>query len=466
MGRYAGRGRHDGTGSREATFRLINGVTLKGGYAGFGKPDPNARDTELYETILSGDLHGNDTEIDDPCDLWTDLKRSDNSYHVVTVSENNVNPIVDGVTIAGGHANENYPSTNCYGGGVYSGGGSARLISCKFSGNSALYGGGMYNNAGQPALISCTFDMNFASYGGGMHSSLGQATLLDCTFSGNSGISGGAMANTTSSPKLTNCTFRRNIATSGGGIGNWDSSPELIGCILSGNSAASFGGGMANVSSKPILANCILSGNSAVSGGGMSNVWSNPTLTGCTLSGNSAASAGGGVDNYDSSLVVNNSILWGDTPDEISVAGGAPGVTCSNVEGGWPGKGNIDADPCFVDLGYYREPVRADDRFWADGDYHLRSQGGRWDRNSQSWVQDGVTSPCIDAGDMSTPVGSERFPNGGVINMGAYGGTLEASQSYFGRPVCRMIVAGDTNGDCRVDFNDFSVMAFHWLSQR
>ena len=32
----------NGTGNREATFQLISGVTLKGGYVGFGEPDPNA----------------------------------------------------------------------------------------------------------------------------------------------------------------------------------------------------------------------------------------------------------------------------------------------------------------------------------------------------------------------------------------------------------------------------------------
>jgi hypothetical protein len=50
-------------GDREATFQLINGVTLKGGYAGFGEPDPNARNVELNETILSGDLEGNDVDV-------------------------------------------------------------------------------------------------------------------------------------------------------------------------------------------------------------------------------------------------------------------------------------------------------------------------------------------------------------------------------------------------------------------
>ncbi|MHC4087993.1 MAG: hypothetical protein ACYSU5_22725 [Planctomycetota bacterium] len=54
-------------GDRTATFQLINGVAIYGGYAGFGEPNADARDIELYETILSGDLAGNDMDVHDPC---------------------------------------------------------------------------------------------------------------------------------------------------------------------------------------------------------------------------------------------------------------------------------------------------------------------------------------------------------------------------------------------------------------
>jgi len=49
--------------------------------------------------------------------------------------------------------------------------------------------------------------------------------------------------------------------------------------------------------------------------------------------------------------------------------------------------------------------------------------------NSQSWFIDDIQSPCIDAGDPNSPIGYEPSPNGLRINMGAYGGTLEASMS-------------------------------------
>jgi len=65
------------SGDRTATFQLISGVNLKGGYAGFGEPDPNARDIESYETILTGDLAGNDVDVNDPCDLLDEPARAD-----------------------------------------------------------------------------------------------------------------------------------------------------------------------------------------------------------------------------------------------------------------------------------------------------------------------------------------------------------------------------------------------------
>ena len=48
----------DVAGDRAATFQLLNGVTIKGGFAGLTEPGPDVRDVDLYETILSGDLNG------------------------------------------------------------------------------------------------------------------------------------------------------------------------------------------------------------------------------------------------------------------------------------------------------------------------------------------------------------------------------------------------------------------------
>jgi hypothetical protein len=97
------------------------------------------------------------------------------------------------------------------------------------------------------------------------------------------------------------------------------------------------------------------------------------------------------------------------------------------------------------------------------GDFHLKSQAGHWDLASKGWIRDSVTSPCVDAGDPNSPIGEEPFPNGGRINMGVYGGTAEASKSYFGKPVCDTVIPGDINGDCKVDFKDLVILTQHWL---
>jgi hypothetical protein len=95
-------------------------------------------------------------------------------------------------------------------------------------------------------------------------------------------------------------------------------------------------------------------------------------------------------------------------------------VTYSNVQGGWSDEGNIDVDALFADP--------------ANGDYHLQSQSGRWDPQTETWVADDVTSPCIDAGDPDSDLHTEPSPNGGRINMGAYGGTSQASKSFIEGP--------------------------------
>ena len=143
-----------------------------------------------------------------------------------------------------------------------------------------------------------------------------------------------------------------------------------------------------------------------------------------------------GFQVVDSNMVLVNSIVWNNTPDEMIVTGaGEPLVSYTDVLGGWPGPGSLDADPLFARPGYWTDPDDPSavpgpndrDVVWIDGDYHLKSQAGRWDMEIQGWVVDEVTSPCIDSGDPLDSVGREPVPNGDIVNMGAYGGTAEAS---------------------------------------
>ncbi len=400
-----------GTGDREATFQLLNSVGLYGGFAGW-ETSLDQRDVDTNATILSGDLLGDDGP--EPFE-----NNDENSYHVVTGSGTDETAVLDGVTITAGHTSivldgvtitaghtsiEPYEHEN--GGGMYNSGGSPTLANCTFSGNITSGpggGGGMYNSGGSsPTLTNCTFSGNQSTESaGGMLNWASSPTLTNCTFSGNftSGGAGG-MENWSSSPTLANCTFSGNVSGDSGAMYNWGSSPTLTDCTFSGNYGAHRGGGMGNwENSNPTLTNCTFNGNHGDRGGGMYNRHnSNPTLTNCTFSGNSAfgegeggagmlnsgssptltnctfsgntADDGGGMCNEDSSSpTLTNCILWGDTPQEIYIESGSSAVvTYCDVQGGWAGTGNIDADPLFVD------PNNAD--------YHV-SAG----------------SPCIDAAD-------------------------------------------------------------------
>jgi len=74
---------------------------------------------------------------------------------------------------------------------------------------------------------------------------------------------------------------------------------------------------------------------------------------------------------------------------------------------------SLSADPLFVDA--------------VTGDYHLQSTEGSW--HAGSWSADASNSPCIDAGSDLDPVGDEPAPHGQRINLGAHGGTVQASKS-------------------------------------
>jgi len=443
-------------GDRTATFQLKNGVTIKGGYAGFGEPDPNDRDIDLYETILSGDLNGKDVLVTNLEDLLYEPTRAENCYHVVTGSGTDLTAVLDGFTVTGGNADGSYRHEN--GAGMYNESGSPTVRNCIFIRNAADYhAGGMYNTqASKTTLTSCTFIENYGrATGGGVtnnHSS--RPTLVSCTFSHNStGSNGGAMRNIDSSPTLTNCTFIGNSArygggmnshtthdsqtpcdllltkctfsrnksrVNGGGMYSYHASAMLTNCTFIGNSAEYNGGGMHNHGTSAMLTNCTLTSNWASQfGGGMHN-WnqSDVNLTNCIFSGNSAGSGGAICNRRDCNPTLTSCILWGNAAtqgDNICLAlyhwAGqtfTAGITVSysDVEGGdagvhvetgctlnW-GEGNIDTDPLFVD------PVV--------GDYHLS-----------------VGSPCIDAGDPAyipffgeTDIDGEPRVMGGRVDMG------------------------------------------------
>jgi len=165
----------DPLGDRTATFKLVNGVALYGGFPSGGGEWVD-RDPNVHKTILSGDLNGNDV---------SDANKDDNSYHVVTGSGAEPNAILDGFTITAGNANGQ--TQDRVGGGMYNYYGSPTVKNCVFSRNSAAFCGGMYIYGGSPTVTNCSFSENFAeAWGGGMYNYQSSAIITNCTFSGNS----------------------------------------------------------------------------------------------------------------------------------------------------------------------------------------------------------------------------------------------------------------------------------------
>jgi len=247
----------------------------------------------------------------------------------------------------------------------------------------------------------------------------------------------------------------RNCATSvsGGGIYCYNSSPTIKMCVIINNEAEGSGGGIYYSKSKAAIINCIIAGNEASFGGGIRcSLGSDIEVANCTIVKNSASPEWGGDGIYcssSSSPNIVNSIIRSNGSEQIYAGDGSPIITYSNIEDGWAGTGNIDTDPCFALF-----DLSGDPNMW---DFHLQSAYGRWDSNGQIWVYDGNTSPCIDAGDPNSDWSDEAWPNGKRINMGAYGGTYEASKNGN---------AADFNVDGTVHFGDFGQFAKEWMLEQ
>ncbi len=478
--------------SWQATFQLHNRVTLEGGYAGVLAADPGARDVERYRTILSGDLAGDDS----PGQNWTSPAREEDCIVVVTGSGTDEAAVIDGFTITG-------PSQY----GMRISPGSPHITRCRFVDNPHA---GIYASDCNSVLTECVFEGNgHRMRSGGVFCAYGNLTMTDCVFIANQG----AAIRNNGALDLLRCSFTAN--TSFLAVVDNDGRLTARQCLFTSNHDTP-------IDCRPMvtLVDCVFAGNTSRRAGAV-DASGVVTLTGCEFAGNvgndAAVTASGDVLKAEACLFAGNSsrfrpgaidasspaivrlsnctfvgnrgwpntigrfsalslpvaemsqcIVW-DGPDPFTRSPMFPpqiGLTYSNVQGGYPGEGNVDVDPLFVDPGHWDSndtPEDVNDDVWVTGDYHLKSQAGHWDRAIETWVFDEITSPCVDAGDPNAPLGAEPFPNGGCVNLGAYSGTLEASRSYFGEPLCETHIAGDINGDCRVDDLDMDILMSHWL---
>ena len=212
---------------------------------------------------------------------------------------------------------------------------------------------------------------------------------------------------------------------------------------------------------------------------------------------NNSVTSGVAVALGNSTLAIENSVLW-DSPTAVSVDASSLTVTNSALEAnGVNGRVyafSVSASAAAGFRGDYNSYVRRNGALLAEqsmlvggndyygnlpgwsalngsdrhsmaldplfanaigGDFHPRSSGGRFVAATGSWTNDMTNSPLLDAGALDWPVGNERDPNGDVVNLGAYGGTAQASMSQT-NPWLRVI-----------SYKDESVMSgnvlLYWL---
>jgi hypothetical protein len=458
-------------GSRTATFELPPGVRMFGGFRGT-ETTLGQRNWAAHETILSGDLDGNDLPGG-----WGGS--ADNSEHVVTATGLGSDSVLDGFTIRGGYAvwegGTGLSLTNC----------ALRVENCRLSRNLINFssGGAVSVVDGHPVFKRCTFDGNYAHLGKGgavfLYGTAG-ATFDGCAFTGNTSVgstngspeaAGAAIAHWGEGPlTITGSFFDYNVSrgfyTGGsngayaGAIDHFGPGPMTIDrCVFTDNQSNQGGAiwswGNLAITNSVFARNRAPQFNSTFGWGGQGGAVGVSSFAGtdvivdnCVFYGNSAEDAGG-LGAYGAALLtVANSIFWNNTDNrgnigDSQVSGGDITHCCiMNMLVGGAGEdppdparfpGSTDLDPLFVAAAF--------------DDFRL-SEG----------------SPCIDAGrNDSVPAGIIRDLDGryrfldepAAPDVGAGAAPLVD----MGAHEAGSTGGGDFDANGRVELFDYSALA-------
>jgi hypothetical protein len=269
-------------GDVNTPFEMVSGLALRGGYAGIGAPDPDARDFEKFQTVLSGDLLGNDG----PAGSWVNYE--DNSFRVMRANNGEAGTTLDGLTFTA--SNVDWPNSTP-GGGLVCIAGSLLISDCTFRWNMAYWAGGIYSNQGHLVLNRCRFDRNRArgvisAGGAGLLVHGGSVAMDECLFTANSAnfSAGGGLYCESLDMVARRCNFINNYADRAGGAA---SNGTFIECNFIGNNATSAGG----FSGSATLIRCAINDNYAFfAGGGLKGTF---TMIDCSIIDNFASNDGG-----------------------------------------------------------------------------------------------------------------------------------------------------------------------------
>jgi len=324
-----------------------------------------------------------------------------------------------GVTIT-----ENQNQGNGQGGGIMLAASSGTYDNMTITNNTALsHGGGIWtNNSGgggdnwadgwtmTNSIISgneCTM------FGGGIMFAWSHPTVINSTISDNtSNWGGGGVFGLESGFTLKETTVSDNASGGGGGgIFVWGplygvAPPVIEDCIVSGNETGSNGGGIGldEDVDATITRTFVVDNHAGEYFGGMVVYGTDATFNNLTISENTSAGGGAIGISEGGHVDLTNSIVWNHS-GEYNFGGDGTGsinITYSDIEDGFDGEGNIDADPLFTDV--------------DNGDYTLSTD-----------------SPCIDAGTADTDGdGNDDITdyNGAAPDMGAFETTMAAPTGF------------------------------------
>ncbi|MBL8877993.1 MAG: right-handed parallel beta-helix repeat-containing protein [Phycisphaerales bacterium] len=391
-------------GNRNEYFQAASGMRFLGGFAGF-ETSADQRRPDVYVTVLSGDLNGDD--------LLGFVNRSDNSHSIMyafLADSDETTLEVDGFVFTGsaGAADDGANCAlvafftydgldlrNCTfieneggsGGAVFAGaqfGGFANFENCLFAQNRGVVGGAVYTVRGAYCTLrGCTFEGNKASAAGGgfVADHTNGVFMENCRFERNQAPIGGAAYVVTHASSdiviLSRCEFVLNTASDrGGALANLGSTVNIFNSRFFNNHATAAGGALfANTYERlpgryrdalARVANSLFTGNSAEFNGAAMyltdtgpGATTNVRVASSTVAHNQCAGRGGGVraDNT-AQLALANSVLWGngdsggmDESAQLDAEGASLSIGYSDVQG-WTGAlggpGNFGADPRFV----------------------------------------------------------------------------------------------------------------------
>jgi len=333
-----------GGGSRYYHFRMINGVSIYGGFAGtesavsqrtnFGEGGAN-------ETILSGDLNGDDIVNNQS------TNKSENVYHVFYHPNGtalNNTAVLNGFTIKGGNANG--AGNDSYGAGIYNNDCDVTLSQLFINNNTATRGGGVCNIASSISLNSSTFSYNWTNtMGGGIYSE---------------GVS---------TPFITNCIFNNNYTNLGAGVFEYNGPNTEFKNNYFFNNSGNEGGAYGSWGGSSTFTNCSFSNNTA-SNGGMGWIRGNTEFYNCILFGNSASNSGNELYVYNGDIATLNYSCYANGINDVHLDGTGSIVETNN---------NITSDPLFVDeasddyrLSFNSPCIDAGDNYYNSETYDIR----------------------------------------------------------------------------------------------